>query len=67
MEIWMTINSSRMADYSRLSFLGELHARFNPPYMAGGARPPNREWKQHALALLSSEEWGGEKAGCTVL
>lgn len=57
----MTINSSRMADYSRLSFLGELHARFSPPYAAGGARPPSREWKQHALALLSSEEWGGEK------
>ena len=59
----MIINSSQMTDYSRLSFLGELHARFNPPYATGGARPPSREWKQHALALLSSEEWSDQTAG----
>jgi hypothetical protein len=59
MPIITNTNRSRIADYTRLSFLGELHARFNPPCGDCTVPPPSNEWKQQALAALAGEDWAG--------
>lgn len=45
--------SKEVSNYFRLSFLSELHERFNP----ASSTMPSEEWKQRTLRVLAKDEW----------